>query len=132
MSFVNRPPTEGTYESVNSIGNQRFLEFKGDVAKTGYLDRPTSPSFMWRGTVIDMFSVRQRRRWRFVPFGAVTEEHFFRQNCFQHQCAGTLFTVQKRPWALPATEDGLNHSQNGSVASAKGYSLPPSGVYCGE
>ena len=51
----------------------------------------------------------------FVPFGAVTEEHF--DKLFNINVRGTLFTVQK---ALPLLNDGGSIILNGSVASAKG------------
>jgi NAD(P)-dependent dehydrogenase (short-subunit alcohol dehydrogenase family) len=51
----------------------------------------------------------------FVPFGAVTEEHF--DKLFNINVRGTLFTVQK---ALPLLKDGGSIILNGSVASVKG------------
>ena len=51
----------------------------------------------------------------FVPFGAVTEEHF--DKLFNINVRGTLFTVQK---ALPLLNDGGSIILNGSVASVKG------------
>src|SRR5206468_2776842 len=51
----------------------------------------------------------------FVPFGAVTEEHF--DKLFNINVRGTLFTVQK---ALPLLKDGSSIILNGSVASVKG------------
>src|SRR5580658_8643225 len=51
----------------------------------------------------------------FVPFGAVTEDHF--DKLFDINVKGTLFTVQK---ALPLMKDGGSIILNGSVASAKG------------
>jgi NAD(P)-dependent dehydrogenase (short-subunit alcohol dehydrogenase family) len=51
----------------------------------------------------------------FVPFGAVTEEHF--DKLFNVNVRGTLFTVQK---ALPLMNDGGSIILNGSVASVKG------------
>ena len=51
----------------------------------------------------------------FVPFGAVTEEHF--DKLFNINVGGTLFTVQK---ALPLLNDGGSVILNGSVASVKG------------
>src|SRR5258708_1337026 len=50
----------------------------------------------------------------FVPFGAVTEEHF--DKLFNINVRGTLFTVQK---ALPLLNDGGSIILNGSVASVK-------------
>jgi len=51
----------------------------------------------------------------FVPFGAVTEEHF--DKLFNINVRGTLFTVQK---SLPLLNDGGSIILNGSVASVKG------------
>jgi NAD(P)-dependent dehydrogenase (short-subunit alcohol dehydrogenase family) len=51
----------------------------------------------------------------FVPFGAVTEEHF--DKLFNVNVRGTLFTVQR---ALPLLKDGGSIILNGSVASVKG------------
>ena len=53
---------------------------------------------------------------RFVPFGAVTQEHF--DKLFNINVRGALFTVQK---ALPLLNDGGSIILNGSVASVKGY-----------
>ena len=58
----------------------------------------------------------------FVPFGAVTEEHFDR--LFNINVRGTLFTVQK---ALPLLNDGGSIILTGSVGSVKG--TPAFGVY---
>jgi len=51
----------------------------------------------------------------FVPFGAVSEEHF--EQTIQHNVRGALFTVQK---ALPLLKDAGSIILNGSVASVKG------------
>jgi len=51
----------------------------------------------------------------FVPFAAVTEEHF--DKLFNINVRGTLFTVQK---ALPLMNNGGSIILNGSVASVKG------------
>src|SRR6266849_3155348 len=89
-------------EAVKTIGSN-VSGVQGDVAKLADLDRLYETVSNAKGRI------------DFVPFGAITEEHF--DKLFNINVRGTLFTVQK---ALPLLNDGGSIILNGSVASVKG------------
>ena len=86
---------------------------QGDVAKLADLDRLYETVAKVKGRIDIVFA--NAGVGEFVPFGAVTEEHF--DKLFNINVRGTLFTVQK---ALPLLKDGGSIILNGSVASVKG------------
>ena len=86
---------------------------QGDVAKLADLDRLYGTVSQAKGRVDIVFA--NAGVGEFVPFGAVTEEHF--DKLFDINVKGALFTVQK---ALPLLNDGGSIILNGSVASVKG------------
>src|SRR6202051_1450655 len=86
---------------------------QGDVAQLADLDRLYETVFNVKGRIDIVFA--NAGVGEFVPFGAVTEEHF--DKLFSINVRGTLFTVQK---ALPLLRDGGSIILNGSVASVKG------------
>src|SRR3984885_10737692 len=86
---------------------------QGDVAKLADLDRLYETVARVKGRIDTVFA--DAGVGEFVPFGAVTQEHF--DKIFNINVRGTLFTVQK---ALPLLSDGGSIILNGSVASVKG------------
>src|SRR4030095_4843768 len=107
-------------EAVKAIG-ANVSAVQGDVAQLADLDRLYATGFRVKGR-IDIV-VANAGVGEFVPFGAVTEEHF--DKLFNINVRGTLFTVQK---ALPLLKDGGSIILTGSVASVKGTAA--FGVYC--
>src|SRR5438309_5265116 len=99
-------------KAVEAIGNN-VSGVQGDVAKLADLDRLYETVSRVKGRIDIVFA--NAGVGEFVPFGAVTEEHFDR--LFNINVKGTLFTVQK---ALPLLNDGGSIILNGSVASVKG------------
>ena len=99
-------------EAVKAIGTN-VSGVQGDVAKLADLDRLYETVAKVKGRIDIVFA--NAGVGEFVPFGAVTEEHF--DKLFNINVRGTLFTVQK---ALPLLKDGGSIILNGSVASVKG------------
>src|SRR6266403_3520250 len=99
-------------EAVKAIGTN-VSGVKGDVAQLADLDRLYEAVFKAKRRIDIIFA--NAGVGEFVPFGAVTEEHF--DKLFSINVKGTLFTVQK---ALPLLNDGGSIILNGSVASIKG------------
>src|SRR5579864_8945982 len=99
-------------EAVKAIG-ANVSGVQGDVAKLADLDRLYETVAKVKRRIDIVFA--NAGVGEFVPFGAVTEEHFDR--LFNINVRGTLFTVQK---ALPLLNDGGSIILNGSVASIKG------------
>jgi NAD(P)-dependent dehydrogenase (short-subunit alcohol dehydrogenase family) len=99
-------------EAVQAIGTN-VSGVQGDVAKLADLDRLYEIVSKVKGRIDIVFA--NAGVGEFVPFGAVTEEHFGK--LFNINVRGTLFTVQK---ALPLLKDGGSIILNGSVASVKG------------
>jgi NAD(P)-dependent dehydrogenase (short-subunit alcohol dehydrogenase family) len=99
-------------EAVKAIGVNVF-GIQGDVAQMADLDRLYETVSKVKGQIDIVFA--NAGFGEFVPFGAVTEEHF--DKLFNINVRGTLFTVQK---ALPLLKDGGSIILNGSVASVKG------------
>src|SRR6201999_2143235 len=99
-------------EAVRTIGNN-VTGVQGDVANLTDLDRLYENVSKLKGRIDIVFA--NAGVGEFVPFGAVTEEHF--DKLFNINVRGTLFTVQK---ALPLMNDGGSIILNGSVASVKG------------
>ena len=99
-------------EAVKAIGTN-VSGVQGDVANLADLDRLYETVSKVKGRIDIVFA--NAGVGEFVPFGAVTEEHF--DKLFNINVRGTLFTVQK---ALPLLKDGGSIILNGSVASVKG------------
>jgi NAD(P)-dependent dehydrogenase (short-subunit alcohol dehydrogenase family) len=99
-------------EAVKAIGTN-VSGVQGDVAKLPDLDRLYEVVSKIKGRLDIVFA--NAGVGEFVPFGAVTEEHF--DKLFNVHVRGTLFTVQK---ALPLMKDGGSIILNGSVAGVKG------------
>src|SRR6202008_2450794 len=99
-------------EAVEAMGS-KVSGVRGDVAKLAYLDRLYETVSRMKGRIYIVFA--NAGVGEFVPFGAVTAEHF--DKLFNINVRGTLFTVQK---ALPLLRDGGSIILNGSVASVKG------------
>src|SRR6266481_2504037 len=99
-------------EAVKAIGSN-VSGVQGDVSKLDDLDRLYETVSKVKGRIDIVFA--NAGVGEFVPFGAVTEEHF--DKLFNVNVRGTLFTVQK---ALPLLKDGGSIILNGSVASVKG------------
>jgi NAD(P)-dependent dehydrogenase (short-subunit alcohol dehydrogenase family) len=99
-------------EAVKAIGTS-VSGVQGDVAKLADLDRLYETVSIVKGRVDVVFA--NAGVGEFVPFGAVTEEHF--DKLFDINVKGVFFTVQK---ALPLLSDGGSIILNGSVASVKG------------
>ena len=99
-------------EAVKPIGSN-VCGVQGDVAKLADLDRLYETVAKTKGQIDIIFA--NAGVGEFVPFGAVTEDHF--DKLFSVNVRGTLFTVQK---ALPLLKDGGSIILNGSVASVKG------------
>src|SRR5580765_804666 len=85
-------------EAVNAIGNN-VSGVQGDVANLADLDRLYETVSKVKGRIDVVFA--NAGVGEFVPFGAVSEEHF--DKLFNINVRGTLFTVQK---ALPLLKDG--------------------------
>src|SRR5260370_22811141 len=99
-------------EAVKAIGSN-VSGVQGDVAKLADLDRLYQTVSKVKGRIDIVFANAGVAE--FVPFGAVSEEHF--DKLFNINVRGALFTVQK---ALPLLKDGGSIILNGSVASVKG------------
>ncbi len=99
-------------EALKAIGTN-VSGVQGDVAQLADLDRLYETISQRKGRIDIVFA--NAGVGEFVPFGAVTEEHF--DKLFNINVRGTLFTVQK---ALPLLKDGGSIILNGSVASVKG------------
>ena len=98
--------------AVKAIGGD-ISGVQGDIAQLADLDRLYETVSKVKGRIDIVFA--NAGVGEFVPFGAVTEEHF--DKLFNINVRGTLFTVQK---ALPLLKDGGSIILNGSVASVKG------------
>src|ERR1700679_302394 len=96
-------------EAVKAIGTN-VSGVQGDVARLADLDRLYETVAKVKGQIDVVFA--NAGVGEFVPFEAVTEEHF--DKLFNVNVRGTLFTVQK---ALPLLKDGGSIILNGSVAS---------------
>src|ERR1700749_2874029 len=99
-------------EAVKAIGSN-VSGVQGDIAQLADLDRLYETVAQTKKRIDIVFA--NAGVGEFVPFGAVTEEHFAR--LFNINVRGTLFTVQK---ALPLLNDDGSIILNGSVASVKG------------
>jgi NAD(P)-dependent dehydrogenase (short-subunit alcohol dehydrogenase family) len=99
-------------EAVKAIGTN-VSGIQGDVAQLADLDRLYETVSNVKGRIDIVFA--NAGVGEFVPFGAVTEEHF--DKLFNINVRGALFTVQK---ALPLVKDAGSIILNGSVASVKG------------
>ncbi len=99
-------------DAVKAIGSN-VTGVQGDVAQIADLDRLYLTVAKVKGQLDIVFA--NAGVGEFVPFGAVTEEHF--DKLFKINVRGALFTVQK---ALPLLNDGGSIILNGSVASVKG------------
>jgi NAD(P)-dependent dehydrogenase (short-subunit alcohol dehydrogenase family) len=99
-------------DATSAIGSNVF-GVQGDVAQMADLDRLYETITREKGRIDIVFA--NAGFGEFVPFGAVTEDHF--DKLFNTNVKGTLFTVQK---ALPLLNDGGSIILNGSVASVKG------------
>jgi len=102
-------------EAVVAIGGN-VSGVQGDISKLADLDRLYETVSKVKGRIDIVFA--NAGVGEFVPFGAITEEHF--DKLFNINVRGTLFTVQK---ALPLLNDGGSIILNGSVASVKGTAL---------
>src|SRR5260370_283694 len=98
-------------QAVKAIGTN-VSGVQGDVAQLADLDRLYEAVSKVKGQLDIVFA--NAGVGEFVPFGAVTEEHF--DKLFNINVRGTLFTVQK---ALPLLHDAGSIILNGSVASVK-------------
>ena len=110
--FITGRRREQLDEAVRAIGSN-VSGVQGDVARLADLDRLYETIARVKGRLDIVFA--NAGVGEFVPFGAVTEEHFDR--LFNINVRGALFTVQK---ALPLLNDGGSIILNGSVASVKG------------
>ena len=99
-------------EAVKAIG-ANVAGVQGDIAQLADLDRLYETVAQTKKRIDIVFA--NAGVGEFVPFGAVTEEHFDR--LFGINVRGTFFTVQK---ALSILNDGGSIILNGSVASVKG------------
>jgi NAD(P)-dependent dehydrogenase (short-subunit alcohol dehydrogenase family) len=99
-------------EAVKAIGGN-VSGVQGEIAKLADLDRLYEAISKGKRRIDVVFANAGAAE--FVPFGAITEEHF--DKLFDINVRGTLFTVQK---ALPLLNDGGSIILNGSVASVKG------------
>src|SRR6267143_3127740 len=99
-------------DTVKAIGTN-VSGVQGDVALLADLDRLYDTVAKVKGRIDIVFA--NAGVGEFVPFGAVTEQHF--DKLFNINVRGTLFTVQK---ALALLNDGGSIILNGSVASVKG------------
>jgi NAD(P)-dependent dehydrogenase (short-subunit alcohol dehydrogenase family) len=98
-------------EAVKAIGSN-VSGVQGDVAQLADLDRLYETVSKVKRRIDIVFA--NAGVGEFVPFGAVTEEHFDK---LFNIVRGTLFTVQR---ALPLLNDGGSIILNDSVASIKG------------
>jgi len=110
--FITGRRQKALDEAVRAIGTN-VAGVQGDIAQLADLDR-LYETVADTGKRIDIVFANAGVG-EFVPFGAVTEEHF--DKLFNINVRGTLFTVQK---ALPLLNDGGSIILNGSVASVKG------------
>jgi NAD(P)-dependent dehydrogenase (short-subunit alcohol dehydrogenase family) len=110
--FITGRRREQLDEAVKAVGTNVF-GVQGDIALMGDLDRLYETVARVRGRIDIVFA--NAGVGEFVPFGAITEEHF--DKLFNINVRGTLFTVQK---ALPLLNDGGSIILNASVASIKG------------
>src|SRR5689334_3821206 len=85
-------------DAVKALGSNVY-GVQGDVARLDDLDRLYETISNVKGRLDIVFA--SAGVGEFVPFGAVTEEHF--DKLFNINVRGTLFTVQK---ALPLLKDG--------------------------
>src|SRR5712675_3694151 len=92
-------------EAVKAIG-ANVSGVQGDAAQMADLDRLYETIAKVKGRIDIVFA--NAGFGEFVPFGAVTEEHF--DKLFNINVRGTLFTVQK---ALPLLNDGGSIILNG-------------------
>src|SRR5260370_21770518 len=99
-------------EAVKAIGTN-VSGVQGDVAKLDDLDRLYETVSRAKGQIDIVFA--NAGVGEFVPFGAVTEEHF--DKLFNVNVRGTLFTVQK---ALPLLKDPCSIILNASAPTVKG------------
>jgi NAD(P)-dependent dehydrogenase (short-subunit alcohol dehydrogenase family) len=99
-------------EAIKAIGTN-ISGVQGDIAQLADLDRLYETVSNSKRRIDIVFANAGVAE--FVPFGAVTEEHF--DKLFNINVRGTLFTVQK---ALPLMNNGGAIILNGSVASVKG------------
>src|SRR2546422_4684763 len=98
--------------AVKAIG-ANVTGVQGDVAQLADLDRLYETVSRVKGRIDIIFA--NAGVGEFVPFGAVTEEHF--DKLFNINVRGTLFTLQK---ALRLLNDGGSIILNGSYASVQG------------
>jgi NAD(P)-dependent dehydrogenase (short-subunit alcohol dehydrogenase family) len=98
-------------EAVKAIGSNAS-GVQGDVAKPADLDRLYEAVSKVKGRIDIVFA--NAGVGEFVPFGAVTKEHF--DKLFNINVRGTLFTVQK---TLPLLKDG------GSLSCGASAAMPP-------
>jgi len=110
--FITGRRQKALDEAVKAIGTN-VAGVQGDIAQLADLDR-LYETVADTGKRIDIVFANAGVG-EFVPFGAVTEEHF--DKLFNINVRGTLFTVQT---ALPLLNDGGSIILNGSVASVKG------------
>src|SRR5258707_6696137 len=110
--FITGRRPKGLDEAVKAIG-ANVSGVQGDVSQLADLDCLYETISKVKGRIDIVFA--NAGVGEFVPFGAVTEEHF--DKLFNINVRGTLFTVQK---ALPLLKDGGSIILNGSVASVKG------------
>jgi NAD(P)-dependent dehydrogenase (short-subunit alcohol dehydrogenase family) len=99
-------------EAVEAIGTN-VTGVQGDISQLADLDRLYETVSRVKRRIDIVFA--NAGVGEFVPFGAVTEEHF--DKLFNINVKGTLFTVQK---ALPLLNDGGSIILNGSIAGVKG------------
>ena len=117
--FITGRRSKELDEAVKAIGTN-VSGVQGDVAQLADLDRLYETVSNVKARIDIVFA--NAGVGEFVPFGAVTEEHF--DKLFNINVKGTLFTVQK---ALPLLNDGGSIILTGSVAGSKG--TPAFGVY---
>ena len=99
-------------KAVEQIGNN-VTAVQTDVSKLTDLDRLYETIKQQHDHIDVLFA--NAGVGEFVPFGAITEEHF--DTIFDTNVKGVLFTVQK---ALPLLTDGSAIVLNGSNSSVKG------------
>ena len=112
FAFITGRRQKELDEAVKAIG-ANVAGVQGDVARLPDLDRLYDTVGRVKGRIDIVFANAGVAE--FVPFGAVTEEHF--DKLFNINVRGTFFTVQK---ALPLLNNGGSIILNGSVASVKG------------
>src|SRR2546421_10994795 len=99
-------------EAVKAIG-ANVSGVQGDVAQLADLDRLYETVAKVKGRIDIVFA--NAGVGEFVPFGKVSEEHFYR--LFNINVKGVLFTVQN---GLPLLNDGGSSTLTESVARVKG------------